>query len=327
MLFRISPLWWPVLLIFSPVIAIFITIRNKKFLKNKVIAKKSNENRINSAKILDLPELEYLELTVIVDEKTEDGFIGDAGVSYHFKSNLGSLLFDVGFGEERPAFSHNIKKLNIDLNLSDAFAISHLHLDHMGGIAAAKNKKIIIPGNIEKNKICYIPDEAYSDQAQCEIIDSPRIIKAGIGTTGPLARSLFFFGLTEEQALVARIKGKGLVVFTGCGHPTVGVILEMVKKISNEPLYALGGGLHFPITEGRGNRIGIKFQTIVGTGKPPWQRIKDKEMYNTIDEINKVNPEKVFLSAHDSCDYALKTMKEKLTAETSVLKAGATYKF
>ena len=30
---------------------------------------------------------------------------------------------------------------------------------------------------------------------------------------------------TEEQALVARLRGKGLVVVTGCGHPTIEVIL------------------------------------------------------------------------------------------------------
>jgi len=71
-----------------------------------------------------------------------------------------------------------------------------------------------------------------------------------------LAWSLFIFGYTEKQALLARIKGKGLVVFTGCGHPTIKVILEMVKRLSDEPLYAIGGGLHFPVTEGRGNRAG-----------------------------------------------------------------------
>jgi len=108
-----------------------------------------------------------------------------------------------------------------------------------------------------------------------------------------LAWSLFIFGYTEKQALLARIKGKGLVVFTGCGHPTIEVILEMVKRLSDEPLYAIGGVLHFPVTEGRGNRAGIRFQTIIGTGKPPWQRIADGDLSRTINAINNDSPEKV----------------------------------
>ena len=31
---------------------------------------------------LELPELDFLELTVLVDEKTGEGFRGDPGVSY-----------------------------------------------------------------------------------------------------------------------------------------------------------------------------------------------------------------------------------------------------
>ena len=45
-----------------------------------------------------------------------------------------------------------------------------------------------------------------------EVVQKPKMLAAGIGTTGPLARSLFFLGLCEEQALVARIQDKGLVV-------------------------------------------------------------------------------------------------------------------
>ena len=128
-----------------------------------------------------------------------------------------------------------------------------------------------------------------------------------------------------EQALLFRLKGKGLVVFTGCGHPTIEVILEMVDRLSNEPLYAVGGGLHFPVTGGRGNRAGIQFQTMIGTGKPPWQRITDEDLSRTIAAINSARPRRVYLSGHDTCDHALDRMMRELDAETEVLEAGATY--
>jgi 7,8-dihydropterin-6-yl-methyl-4-(beta-D-ribofuranosyl)aminobenzene 5'-phosphate synthase len=168
---------------------------------------------------------------------------------------------------------------------------------------------------------------ASSEKFLCEIVKKPRVLSGGVGTTGPLARSLFFLGYTEEQAIIARVKGKGLVVFTGCGHPTVKVIMEMVSRISKEPIYAFGGGLHFPITAGRGNRAGIQIQRLIGTGKPPWEPITDEDMNRSIDILNQIKPEKVYLSAHDSCDYALQRMQDGICAETRVLKAGASYRF
>lgn len=176
-------------------------------------------------------------------------------------------------------------------------------------------------------KPCFLPDKAEAKGFKAELVARPQLLTAGIASTGPLARSLFLFGYTEEQALLARVKDKGLVVFTGCGHPTIEVILEMVGRLSNEPLYAIGGGLHFPVTGGRGNRAGIQFQTMIGTGKPPWQRITGEDLGRTIAFINSAGPKRCYLSGHDTCDHSLERMKKELKAETEVFKAGATYCF
>jgi 7,8-dihydropterin-6-yl-methyl-4-(beta-D-ribofuranosyl)aminobenzene 5'-phosphate synthase len=101
----------------------------------------------------------------------------------------------------------------------------------------------------------------------------------------------------------------------------------MVKQLSDEPLYAVGGGLHFPVTGGRGDRAGIQIQTMLGTGKPPWHRITDDDLSQTINLINEAGVKKVFLSGHDSCDHSLGRMQRELKAETHVLKAGAIYRF
>jgi 7,8-dihydropterin-6-yl-methyl-4-(beta-D-ribofuranosyl)aminobenzene 5'-phosphate synthase len=241
MKFRISPLWWPVLSVASPVIGPWALIKNRRFKDNQTLAAKLNEERISQAKHLEIPELDSLELTVLVEWKAKEGFIGDAGVSYLFKTELGSMLFDVGFGPTRPALSHNAAKLEFSFDQVEALTISHLHCDHMGGIAAQRSLQVTIPNELmsSNSKLCFLPDKAEAKGFNTKVVQKPQLISAGIASTGPLARSLFIFGFTEEQALLARVKGKGLVVFTGCGHPTIEVILEMVKRLSEEPIYAI----------------------------------------------------------------------------------------
>jgi 7,8-dihydropterin-6-yl-methyl-4-(beta-D-ribofuranosyl)aminobenzene 5'-phosphate synthase len=329
MLFRISPLWWPILGVTSPIILPLLINKNRRFKKNLKLADELNEERLRKAEPFDIPELDFLELAVLVEDKTEENFLGDAGVSYFFRSDIGSLLYDIGFGPERPALAHNAGNLGIDLDQIDSLCISHLHPDHMGGLKASRAKCVKVPKELgmPKGQPCFLPDKAAAEGYKCELIDRPRLLTGGIATTGPLARSLFFLGLTEEQALIAHLKGKGLVVFTGCGHPTIELIVQMVSRLSKEPIYIIGGGLHFPITGGRGNRAGIQFQTVIGTGKPVWQSVNDDDLSSTITAINRFNPSKVFLSSHDSCDHSLTRMKQELKAETEVLKAGKTYRF
>jgi len=175
-------------------------------------------------------------------------------------------------------------------------------------------------------KPCFLPDKAGAEGFNAEVVMESRLLAAGIASIGPLARSFFFFGWTEEQALLAKIKGKGLVIFTGCGHPTIEVILQMVTRLSDKPVYAIGGGLHFPVTSGRGKYRGIQMQMLIGTGKPPWRPITDDDLSSTIKSINAAGPKHVFLSAHDTCDYALKRFQNELKAETDVLRTGATYR-
>jgi 7,8-dihydropterin-6-yl-methyl-4-(beta-D-ribofuranosyl)aminobenzene 5'-phosphate synthase len=329
MAFRISPLWWPVLAVASPALVPWLLVRNRQFEKDRARAAELNQKRISQAKPLQLPELDFLELTVLVEWKAEEGFLGDAGVSYLLKTDLGALLYDVGFGPARPALTHNAARLGFSLDQVDGLAISHLHADHMGGLSAQRSRQVTVPEELmpPQPKPCFLPDRAAAEGFKAEVVEGPRLLTAGIASTGPLARSLFILGWTEEQALLARVKNKGLVVFAGCSHPTIEVILEMVARLADEPLHAVGGGLHFPVTGGRGNRAGIQLQTILGTGKPPWRRITDEDLSRTIAAINGAGPKKVYLSGHDTCDHALDRMKVELRAETEVLKAGATIRF
>jgi 7,8-dihydropterin-6-yl-methyl-4-(beta-D-ribofuranosyl)aminobenzene 5'-phosphate synthase len=327
MAYRISPAWWPVIALTSPVLFPMLIHKNRRFKKNIQQSHEANKARIEKAKPLALPQLDHFELTVLVEQKTEHGFLGAPGVSYFIKTDQGSLLFDVGYGPEMPVLAYNARKVGFTLKDADALAISHLHPDHMGGLQAVRKKQVTVPREIgePEGRPCFVPAEAGAEGFQTEVVESPRMLAAGVASTGPLARSLFFFGWTEEQAIVARIKGKGLVVFTGCGHPTIETIIEMARKLSDEPIYAVGGGLHFPITDSPLRKRGLKLQMIVGTGKPPWRRLTDTDVSRTIASLNAAGPQRVFLSAHDTCDYAIDRFKNGLRCEADVLRAGATY--
>lgn len=326
--YRISPGWWPLLAVTLPVSMPWLTMKTLRFNKGKSEVTRLNESRFESAETLKLPALKWMEITVVVEFEKEEGFIGDAGVSYLIKTDLGSVLMDVGFGPERPAFLNNASKLGLTMDAIDALVISHLHPDHMGGLKATRARSVIVPSDFAAGpkKNCFVPAPCTADKFNVKLIEKPMLLEAGVATTGPLARMLFFFGQMEEQALIAHLEGKGLVVITGCGHPRIEVILEMARRLSKEPIYAVGGGLHFPITQSRGSRMGIEFQQLVGTGKPLWQRITDEDLNCTINALNETAPKRLFLSAHDTCDHALARLKKEVKADVDVFRAGATYK-
>jgi len=326
--FRISPLWWPLLLLLSPVLAPLLFILNVRYRRNLHEVTRRNRERIDSAKNVSLPPLSHLDLTVLVESSFKDGFKGDAGVSYLIRGDTGAILFDVGYGPASPVLAHNAEQLNVSLADADALVISHLHPDHMGGTKAMSTNRVLVPESLgdPKGTPCILPGEAEAPGFTASVADGPSPVIDGIATTGPLARSLFFGGFTEEQVLVARIEGKGMVVITGCGHPTIQVILEMAEKMCSDPIYAVIGGLHFPITAGRDSQAGIQAQMLLGTGLPVWRRITEEDLDRAAESINKAGAKKVLLSPHDTCDGGLARFKERLDADVTVLEAGGTYR-
>ncbi len=208
--FRISPLWWPALALASPVLLIVLMVKHAKFKYHLSEARKNNCEQLATAAPLALPELRNLDLTVLLEEFHRTGFGHAPGISYHLKTEMGCLLFDLGYGDEEEGLARNIRKLKIDFTDTDAVVISHLHPDHMGGFKACKQRSVPLPSGCEglAGRLCYVPDHADSGSFEVHQVSKPGILPAGIGTTGPLARSLFLMGPTREQALLRGYRAK-----------------------------------------------------------------------------------------------------------------------
>jgi 7,8-dihydropterin-6-yl-methyl-4-(beta-D-ribofuranosyl)aminobenzene 5'-phosphate synthase len=324
---RLAPLWWPVLGLAAPVVLPLALLKNRRYTRNRARAVSVNEARIHDASALELPELASLELTVLVEQESSEGFLGAPGVSYLVTTDRGRLLFDVGFGPESPSLVHNCRRLGVTLDDVDQLVISHLHLDHMGGAAASRKKTVTLPPELGEphGKPCYLPSAARAPGFAEQIVERPQLLGSGIGSTGPLARSLFFMGWTEEQALVANLRGKGLVLVTGCGHPTLEVMLRMLRRLSDVPIHAVVGGLHLPIEQSRLRKAGVQLQMFFGTGKPPWQRIDADDLDRTIETIDCAAPDQIYLSAHDTCGYSIERIRRGVRAPVEVLRAGESY--
>jgi len=74
-LFRISPLWWPLLTVVSPVVAPLLWVRNRQFKRNLERASELNRLRLEQAAPLILPEIDTLDLTVLVEWQAAEGFL------------------------------------------------------------------------------------------------------------------------------------------------------------------------------------------------------------------------------------------------------------
>jgi len=324
----IKPIWWPYWILRSPQIIPRLNKLNKTYKKDLTKAENANKKRYDNAKPLSLPSVDYLELTVLLESKAEPGFLCDCGVSYILKTNKGSLLFDLAFGKERQGIIPNAKKLGFNLDQVDGIIVSHNHWDHMGGMKNVKKNKVTIPIELgdPSGKPCWFAVPSEGENLDCRFVETPQILNAGIASIGPLSRAMFFQGYCDEQAVICNVRNKGLVIITGCGHPTIERILKMVSLISDEPVYAIIGGLHLPIKASRITRKGVRLQFIMGSGLPPWKRLTDKDITRTVATLNNVGAKKILLSAHDTCDYALNRFKNELDGDIETLKAGATYK-
>jgi hypothetical protein len=78
----------------------------------------------------------------------------------------------------------------------------------------------------------------------------------GVAVLAPLPRMLFWLRSVAEQALVVNVWGFGLMVISGCDHPSIERMLSVTEKVLDLSIRAVVDGLHLE----RAGRTGCPFQ-------------------------------------------------------------------
>lgn len=209
----------------------------------------------------------------------EHGF--SALVSVRRKDTTTTLLFDTGLSPD--AMVTNADRLSLDLSAVQAVILSHGHFDHAGGLAGLAGRRSVrslpmvvhpliwtrrrmaVPGR-EPEELPALSKAALEHEgiAVIERREPSLLVDRCVLITGEIDRTTDFeHGMPpahqqwtgsawrpdplvlDDQALVVHLRGKGLVVLTGCGHAGAVNIVRHAQRLTAVPkLHALLGGLH-----------------------------------------------------------------------------------
>ncbi len=258
-------------------------------------------------RLTDLGEVDRLSVLPLVERHTAGGHLhGEPGVSYLVRADDLTLLFDTGLGtgQDRTALESNAAALGVPLEDLDCVAISHLHADHVGGAKQQLRHTFGFGREVEVPRAltAYVPTEMSHPRADVCVVDQTRVIGNGVALLPPLPRMLFWLGPVAEQALLVNVRGRGLVVITGCGHPQVERTLAAAEKVVEAPVHAVIGGLHLPV---HATGTPLVPQAVLGNPNWPWRAISESDAHAVISAIRERGPGLVALSGHDSTQWTI----------------------
>lgn len=287
-------------------------------------------------KFSDPNTVDFLNITPIVDsEAVSTNFKTENGVSMYLQTSDIHLIMDLGLNKKKAhpsPFLHNISQIAVSFETLNAIVFSHAHLDHLGGMKEQKTKTFSLSKqHVDVPSVpVFAPTEIHPSEFNPSLTDvrvtqKPTKLFEGIYTIGNIPRHLFLMGYIEEQALAYNLKDKGIVLIVGCGHQTVQKIIERTRKLFDLPIYAVIGGLHFPIFKNQKKTPFALAQFVVGNDYAPWQKaLNEKDVLDAIKTLKDADVQYVGLSPHDSSTWSIQQFKNAFGEKYIDVKVGKT---
>jgi len=190
-----------------------------------------------------------------------------------------TILFDTGISSN--GVVENLARMGLDLREIETVVLSHGHYDHSGGLLSIVRNinradlSVIVHDDMFKKRgvasqdgaIRSYPEFPTKEQISPALLTStkePLLIADGfVLVTGEIPRRTGYEKgylphkalingswqpdpwIWDDRAIVIKVKGKGLVVLSGCAHAGIINTVKYSKEITGvENIYALIGGFH-----------------------------------------------------------------------------------
>jgi 7,8-dihydropterin-6-yl-methyl-4-(beta-D-ribofuranosyl)aminobenzene 5'-phosphate synthase len=198
-----------------------------------------------------------------------------------------SILFDTGCSSDGVIV--NAERMGVDLREVECIVLSHGHYDHTGGLLSAlkaigkANLPVVVHEDVFKTRGTANPDgtvRAYPEFPTREQLKKARLIEtkqplliAGdrVLVTGEIPRETSFEKgylkhkalvkgvwqadpwIWDDQAVAVNVKGKGLVILSGCAHAGIINTVCYAQRVTGvADVCAVIGGFHLAGKEGEG---------------------------------------------------------------------------
>lgn len=225
-----------------------------------------------------------VEAPLFLDPSLPETLIAEHGFSALVSVTVGGrtrrLLFDAGLSPR--ALVHNLDVLQIAIADIEAIVMSHGHFDHVGGLhglvqrhGTSRLPMLLHPDFWLRRRIAIPGSDAFEmptasraaiEGAGFAVIEGAQpslLLDGAVLITGEVARTTEFergFAvhqawrdggwtadplILDDQALIARVPGRGLVILTGCGHSGIVNIVRHAQALTGETrIAAIIGGFH-----------------------------------------------------------------------------------
>jgi len=190
-----------------------------------------------------------------------------------------SLLLDTG--ATVGGVVHNLRALGVNPQEIEAIVLSHGHFDHTTGLSGLARelspllpllvhpdcwlkRRVVVPGQqprelptTSRERVRAAGFELMEQRGPSLLLDGALLVTGEIERTTPFEQGFPVHQalrggewvpdplILDDQALVVNVRGRGLVVITGCGHAGVVNTVRFAQKLTGiERVYAVIGGFH-----------------------------------------------------------------------------------